>query len=217
VKTEELILQLARSLEPVQPLRSPSARLVRWTAFSLLIGGIGVLAIGARTDLADAVREPAVAALAMLAFATGITAAATALVLSVPGAERSRAQRGIPMLLFAGWAASLTAMLVSDGAAIARLTAFPVHAACVIEIAGFAVISGWVLFRMLRRAAPLSPTCTALLAALAATALGAVATQILCPIDDPAHHLAGHLAPTALFTMVGASFRHRLVFPIIRA
>jgi len=216
VKTEDLIIQLARSLEPVKPLPAPSVRLARWIALSLLIGGIGVLAIGARADLGEAVREPAFAGLAMLTLATGIAAAASALVLSVPGAERSTAQRGIPLLFVAGWAASLTAMLVSGGQAIARVTALPIHLACVIEIAGFALISGWVLFRMLRRAAPLRRDWTAMLAALAATALGAMAAQILCPLDDPAHHLVGHLAPTALITMLGASAGYRLLIPTIR-
>jgi hypothetical protein len=32
VKTEELIVQLTRSLEPVQPLASPFVRLIRWAA-----------------------------------------------------------------------------------------------------------------------------------------------------------------------------------------
>jgi hypothetical protein len=216
VKTEDLIIELSRSLEPVQPLASPSVRLARWAILSLLIGGIGVLAIGARADVAEAVSEPSFAGLAMLVLATGIAAAGNALVLSVPGAERSPAQRGIPLLLFVGWAVSLTAMLVSSGEAIARLMALPVHMACIIEIAGFALIPGWALFRMLRRAAPLRRVWTAVLAALAATALGAVATQIVCPIDDPAHHLVGHLAPTAIFTVIGASARHRLLPPVIR-
>jgi len=209
VKTEELIVQLTRSLEPVQPLPSPFVRLVRWAALSFAIAALGVLAIGARADVADAIREPAFSALAMLAIATGIAAAATALLLSVPGAERSPAQRGVPLLLFGGWAASLAVMLVSGGAALERLFALPVHAACVIEIAGFALIPGWVLFNMLRRAAPLKRAWTAVFAALAATALGVAATQIVCPLDDPAHHLVGHLMPAVLFTIVGATARQR--------
>jgi hypothetical protein len=217
VKTEELIVQLTRSLEPVQPLSSPFVRLIRWAALSVSIGAIGVLAIGARADVGDAVREPAFTGLAILTIATGLAAAASALVLSVPGAERSPAQRGVPLLLFVGWVASLAVMLVSGGAAMARLMALPVHIACVIEIAGFALIPGWALFRMLRRAAPLKRAWTAVLAALAATALGAAATQIVCPIDDPAHHLAGHMAPTALFTAIAASARQRSLFPVIHA
>ena len=205
MKTEELIVQLTRSLEPVQPLARPSVRLMRWSALSLAIGTVGVLAIGARGDLVDAVRQPAFVALAILALATGVAAAAYALVLSVPGAERSPVQRAGPLMLCVAWALMLTAMLVSGGSATARLMAPPVHIACVIEIGGFALITGWVLFAMLRRAAPLELTWSAALAALAATAFGAAATQIVCPIDDPAHHLVGHMVPRALFTAIGAA------------
>jgi hypothetical protein len=209
VKTEELIVQLTRSLEPVQPLPSPFVRLIRWAALSFAIATLGVLAIGARADVADVVREPAFAALAMLAIATGIAAAASAFVLSVPGAERSPAQRAVPFVLFGGWVALLAVMLVSGGAALERLLALPVHALCIIEIAGFAFIPGWALFNMLRRAAPLKRTWTAVFAALAATALGAAATQILCPLDDPAHYLMGHIAPAVVFTVVAATARQR--------
>ncbi len=54
---------------------------------------------------------------------------------------------------------------------------------------------------MLRRAAPLRLTWSAVLATLAATSIGAAATQIVCPVDDPAHHLVGHIAPMALLTI----------------
>ena len=217
MKTEELIVQLTRSLEPVHPLPPPSVRLARWSALSVLIGAVGVLAIGARADVAEAVRDPAFAGLAMLALATGITSAASALVLSIPGAERSPAQRGIPLALFAGWGLSLTAMVVSGGQALSRVTALPIHVACIVEIAAFALVTGWALFRMVRRAAPLSRTWIAVLASLAAAALGAVATQLVCPIDDPAHHLVGHLTPAALIAVFGAAVRDRLQFPIPRA
>jgi hypothetical protein len=217
VKTEELIVQLTRSLEPVQPLSSPLVRVIRWAALTLSIGAVGVLAIGARADVADAVRQPAFAGLAILAMATSIAAAATALVLSVPGAERSPVQRGIPLALFVGWVTALAAMLVSGGAAVAGLMAMPIHIACIIEIAGFALIPGWALFKMLRGAAPLKTWWTAVFAALAATAMGAAATQIVCPIDDPAHHLVGHLAPAVLFVMIGASTWQRSLMPVVRA
>jgi hypothetical protein len=209
VKTEELIVQLTHSLEPVQPLASPFVRLVRWVALSITVGAIGVLAIGARADFADSVRDPAFAGVALLAIATGIAAAAGALLLSVPGAERSPAQRGLPLLLLIAWTASLAMMLVSGGAALERLLALPVHVACVMEIAAFALVPGWALFDMLRRAAPLKVVWTAVLAALAATALGAAATQMVCPVDDPAHHLVSHITPMALFAMIGASARQR--------
>ncbi len=209
MKTEQLIVELTRSLEPVEPLASPLVRLLRWTVVSLLISAAGVLVIGPRADIPIAIRQPAFAALAMMALVTSIASAASALVLSVPGAERSPAQRGVPLLVFSVWVMMLIAMLTAGGAPLARLLALPVHAACMVEIAGFALFPGWALFSMLHRAAPLQVTWSAVLATLAAVTLGAVATQIICPLDDPAHHLAGHVAPVALLTIGIAAARRR--------
>ena len=45
---------------------------------------------------------------------------------------------------------------------------------------------------------------SAALATLASVALGAAATQFLCPIDDPAHQLVGHVLPVAFLSVWGA-------------
>ena len=93
----------------------------------------------------------------------------------------------------------------------------PIHAACVIEIAGFGLLVGWPLFVMLRRAAPLHQTWTAALGTLAATALGAAATQFICPIDDPAHQLVGHLLPVIVLCGVGALTAGRRLLDWLRS
>jgi Negative regulator of sigma F len=85
-----------------------------------------------------------------------------------------------------------------------RVLALPFHLLCLIEIAGLGVVPGWLLFTMLRRAAPLRRVWNAALATLASVALGAAATQFLCPIDDPAHQLVGHLLPVACLSVWGA-------------
>jgi hypothetical protein len=66
------------------------------------------------------------------------------------------------------------------------------------------VVPGWWLFAMLRRAAPLRRAWAGALATLAAVAIGATATQFICPIDDPAHQLVGHMLPVAVLSMLGA-------------
>jgi hypothetical protein len=57
---------------------------------------------------------------------------------------------------------------------------------------------------MLRRAAPLRLGWVAALATLAAVALAAAATQFICPIDDPAHQLVGHVLPVVVLAIGGA-------------
>jgi hypothetical protein len=86
---------------------------------------------------------------------------------------------------------------------VQRILALPFHWACVIEIVGLSIVPSWVLFVMLRRAAPLRRAWSAAFATLAAVALAAVATQVICPLDDPAHQLVGHLLPVALLSLSG--------------
>ena len=209
MKTEDLIVRLTRTLEPVVPLPRPMVRATRWAAISLAAAGAGAIVVGLRADLPAAIREPAFAILVVMAVLTAVSSAVSALVLSVPGEERSPAQRGVPILIAAFWTATLVAALAAGGDSIPRLLSLPVHPACVVEIGAFAAIPGWALFAMLRRAAPLHVGWSAALAGLAATALGAGATQLVCPIDDPAHHLVGHLLPMGLFTIGIAAARWR--------
>jgi hypothetical protein len=211
VKTEDLIVRLARGARPVRSLRPPWARFARWTAVAVLVETIGALAIGVRSDVAIALQQPAFAGLAAATLLTALLSGAAVFALSVPGIERSPLQRTAPLASGALWVGWLVVLLMAGGQSMRRLAALPIHAACVIEIVGFGVLVGWPLFAMLRRAAPLRPTWSALLAALAAAAFAAAATQLICPIDDPAHHLTGHLPPVVLITILGAAFgRHAL-------
>ncbi len=90
MKTDELIVELTRSLEPVERLRSPAVRLARWTMVSLSMAALGVLAIGPRADISTAIRQPPFAALGLMALVTSIASAASALVLSIPGEPSAR-------------------------------------------------------------------------------------------------------------------------------
>jgi hypothetical protein len=205
VKTDDLIVDLARQATPVTPLASPAVRLGRWGAGMVVFAGAAVSALGPRQDLFDALRQPVYAARLMTTLSTAILAAAAAFVLSVPGAERSRVQRVLPWVALGGWAVLLAALLVSGGDPVARVLAFPVNWPCGYKILGFSLISGTALFVALRRAAPLERLWTASVAALAATAFGAVATQFVCPVDDPAHQLVGHVLPVIVLAAIGTA------------
>jgi hypothetical protein len=209
VKTDELIVQLARAAGPVRPLARPSVRLARWTAASLPITALAVIVIGPRADVGTAIGQPAFAGLAVATLATALLAAAGAFALSVPGAERSRLHRFMPLVAGGMWALALIVLLTTDGDPVRRVLALPFHWLCLIEIAGLSLMPGWALFAMLHRAAPLRRTWSAALATLAAAGLAALATQFMCPIDDPAHHLVGHVLPVALLSVWGAILGRR--------
>jgi hypothetical protein len=110
----------------------------------------------------------------------------------------------MPLVAGGVWALALVVLLTTGGDPVQRVLALPFHWACLIEIVGLSIVPGWALFAMLRRAAPLQRAWSAALATLAAVALAAVATQIICPVDDPAHQLVGHVLPVALRSVWGA-------------
>ena len=197
MNTDDLIVRLAQAATPVTPLPPPSVRLARWAAVSFAVAVLAILAIGARADLRPALlRGPFAGSLVLLVMAT-VASAAMALVSSVPGAERTRAARVVPVVAAAAW---LGLWLLLALASTRHGKIF--HWACAIEILTVALVCGLDLFVMVRRAAPLEKGWTAFTACLAAVTLGAAATQIICPVDDPAHQLVGHVL-TAI--VVGAA------------
>lgn len=207
--TEELIVRLATAARPVRPLPPPARRLWQWTVAAFVATVLGVAFIGVRSDIEAMAREISFVTLAVLTLATAFTAAAEALVLSVPGAARP-AERWSPIGVAGIWAAMMLVSLLSGASPIERVLALPLHAACVIQIAAIALLPGWGLFAMLRRAAPLRYHWTGGLAALAALAFAAAGTQFICPIDDPAHLLVGHFVPVALLTLLVAAIAKRV-------
>ena len=205
MRTEELIVQLARAAGPVRPLARPSVRMARWAAAALPFAALCVIAIGARVDLPTALHQPTFTVLAAVTLLTGLAAAASSLALGVPGSDRSPLLRVLPLLLGATWTVALLVLVFKGGNPVRRMLALPIHLTCVIEIAGIGLVPSWALFAMLRRAAPLRLAWSAALATLAGVGLGAAVTQFICPLDDPAHQLVGHVLPAATLFLGGAS------------
>jgi len=114
VKTEDLIVELAASLRPVDRLASPAVRVMRWTIVSFAITAVGVMLLGPRRDISAAVGQTAFVGIAVVTICTALAAAAAALVLSVPGAERTPARRALPIVLLAAWALLLVGRLLQD-------------------------------------------------------------------------------------------------------
>jgi hypothetical protein len=203
VKTDLLIIELARDLRPVRPLSSPSLRLLRWLGAVMAVAALGIWLLGPRADLASAITNAVYDARLVLTVVAGIFAGAAAFVLSVPAAEHFRAQRIIPFVFAIAWILLLSLRLAGGGRGVERLLAFPVNWPCGYKILSFSAIFGSALFIGLRQAAPLELTWTAALAALSSTALAAAATQLICPIDDPAHQIVGHVVPVTVLALLG--------------
>ena len=192
MRTDELIVQLARAARPIRPLPPPGVRALRWLAAALLMMMVAIALVGPRDDLASALGRPIFLASFAALLLTLATGASAAFVLSVPGAERSPAQHVLPVLTAATWTAIWLSVWSSAEVPDGPRTA-PIHRACAIQIAMCALAAGWLLFAMIVRAAPLRPLWTAAVAGLASMAAGAAVAQLFCPIDDARHQLAGHV------------------------
>ena len=203
MRTEDLIVTLAHESGPWTPLAPVRTRVLRWLLLAAGLGAIAVASIGARADLRLAIQSAPYVWLAAFTLATGLVAAASTMTLSVPGAERTPILRIAAVTLALVWLIALTVRLAAGGDAWMRLSALPNHWACVAEIVALSIASGWVFLAMLRRAAVLQPRWAAGLATLASAALGAVAVQLICPIDDPAHQIVSHVTTVLVLVVLG--------------
>lgn len=205
MRTDELIQDLASAVEPVRRLRPVAVRALGWCVLSL--GSLAAVAfiMGVRRDLGDAVDSADFFFEAALLIVTALSAAAGALTISVPGAERRALVRWAPVMAGVAcvlWAAGELAMASVTGAPTGRVT-FAWH--CVYKTASVAAVPGIALFVMVRQAAPLRAGWAGLLALLATAAVGVLGANVICPVDRPVHMLLWHVAPLMLFAALGAA------------
>ena len=207
MKTDDLIVQLARSATPVRPLPSPGARSLRWIGLAMAVAALVVLALGPRHDLRLALARPSYVVALVAMIVASVCAAGAAFALSVPGAERTRAIRGLAIAAALGWPAVWAITLLRTGSSHEGVF----HALCAIEIAVVAAAGGTAMFAMLRRAAPLRPGLTAAIAGVAAVSTGGIAAQLVCPLNDPAHQLVGHAMVAAVVAVAVAVVGRRVL------
>lgn len=209
MKTEELIVQLAGSARPIARVRPPTARLGLWLAWAVTIAGAAILVVGPRADFVSAIEAPAYVVSLALLILTAVGAAAASLALAVPGAGRSWV-RWISIAGGAGWPLVWSTSMVASPVSTA-IDPQLFHAACAIEIIVLSLLGGLLLFTMIARGAPLRTSWAALTASVAMLASAAAATQVICPIGDPAHQLVSHVLVGVLVGMGGTLTGRRLL------
>jgi hypothetical protein len=204
VRTDELIQELAADARPVQRLRPVAVRVAGWSLMAGISLGAVMMLMGVRRDFGDALDQADFAFEAALLIVTALSAAVGALVVSVPGAERTTLVRWVPVIAGVScvlWAVGELMMASATGAPTGQLT-FAWH--CVYKTASVAAAPGVALFIMVRKAAPLRAGWAGLLAVLATAAVGVLGANTICPNDRPLHMLLWHVAPLMLFAAIGA-------------
>jgi hypothetical protein len=205
VQTDDLIRQLASEANPVRPLRPLPLRLLGWVVVAAVSLGVVSMVMGVRREFGDAVDQADFAVETALLIITALSAAVGALIISVPGGERSSLLRWTPVIAGIAsvlWAAGELGLASATGEPTGRLT-FGWH--CLYKTAAVAAVPAVALFALVRQAAPTRAAWTGLLAILATAAVGVLGSNIICPYDRPLHMLVWHVAPLMLFAGAGAA------------
>ncbi len=190
----ELILELARDLEPVRPLprlRSVVAGLVGvWLAVAI----VGISLKGLRSDLPEMLLAPLGpgGVFAGLAVA-GLGGLVAALAMSVPGRERAARAGIVSALAGMAAAAGVGTLLFVQSPIVEMHASAATDLTCLAIACAVAFVPALGVVWFVGRAAPFRPLVLVLAAAAGTAALGAVAAQASCPYSDVRHLMVGHL------------------------
>ncbi|MEZ5286775.1 MAG: NrsF family protein [Vicinamibacterales bacterium] len=191
---DDLIGALVRDLRPVTPLRSTRRRLGTWTVMAVTVAVAATALLGLRRDWASAAGTLSLEGHTVLLVAGAWLAAWGALRLSVPGDGRARRVSLVPLALLLMW----TLWIVTDLAAAAPVVwTLGRGWVCVIRGAAAGMVPGLLLWAMVRRGQAAEPRAAAVLVVAAGAALGAVASEWMCPNTRAVHLFVWHVAPVA--------------------
>lgn len=206
---DALIHSLGAQLTPVRRLLPPWRRTLAWFALVLAIAALLFMHYGSAPMMSRWSHAPDLAVAAVGALLTAVTAAWAAFALSVPG--RSRTWIWLPALPLALWVGAsgvgcLRVLLAGDPHA---------HTAadCLFFILGFSIPLSALMIWLLRRACPLSPVRTAVLAGLASAGASAVLLEICHNFVSTGTDLALHAVAVMIVVGINAVMGGRLLQP----
>ena len=190
-RLDRLIDDLADDLAPVRRLAPPPLRALGWFAAAVLLG-LALMPFADMPAMRARLAVPDLALAALGAVLTAFCAALAAFQTSVPG--RSRLWALLPLPPLALWIGAsgfgcLRAWIAPD----ANLADGPEMRGCLYFLLGFSLPLSALIVLMLRRAAPMRPNLTALLAGLAAAGAAAALLVPFHPHDATASDLLVHL------------------------
>jgi len=196
--TDELIERLVLDLEPVKALRRPWQRSIRFAFLAVFATTVTASLLGLRSDLCAKIVDPSYVAETGLLLVLFGAATLGALRSGVPGTNLAGAVRVVAV------AASVWLLIVGARCGGGAGTwGLPSGLACVRRTLLLGAFPASALLTMLRRSAALEGAASGTLAMVAAGAVAVLGTRILCGKDDATHVLAWHIAPLALFALLG--------------
>ena len=203
MRTDTLIRQLATGAGAVWRLPPLRVRLRQWLLVALATCGVSaILAVMGSGGPGAAAGHPEFGVQALVTFAAAVAAAASALLLSIPGRERPWITRPLPLVVLGSWVAGLIALVIGAGAS-ASVWMAPPAAKCAAHVLVTGAPPGVLLYLFVRAGAPLHERWAGLMVAVAAGATGALATQLACANRDAAHLLLWHALPVLALAGAG--------------
>lgn len=207
---DSLIQSLGAELVPVQRLRPPWMRTLGWLlAVAVLAAGL-LMHYGSAGMLRRWAGAPDIAVAGLGALLTAVTAAWAAFALGVPGRRAAWAWLPLPGVLLWLGASGLGCLRqwIAPGTHVANA-----HETgdCLLFIVSFSVPLSALLIALLRRACPLRPVRTAVLAGLASAAASACLLEICHAFDAAATDLLMHAVAVALVVAANAAMGGRLL------
>jgi hypothetical protein len=212
LSTEQLIRELAGTVQPIRPLARPHRRAGAWLVISLVYIGLIVSMMPARPELVAKLRDPMFITEQLAAFATGIAAAIAAFATIVPGFRARWAM--LPLVPLTVWLASLGPGCFREFNQFGFGIPLEHSLLCLPTILLLGAVPAIVMAVMLRRGAPLTPFLTAALGGLAAGGIGNAGVRLVHPEDVTVMLLVWHVGSVmALSILAGRAGRYLLKWP----
>ncbi len=205
----DLIETLATRLAPVKRLSPPLMRALLWLLLAALVLGLLAVTQGLRADLEQRMHEPLfVVGLAASLF-TGILAAVSAFLVSLP--DRSRLWLLLPIPALVVWVSTIGYGCLTDWVNVeAGSIRLGETAQCFATLILSSLPLSFAFLIMLRYAAVTRPATVATVGSLAVAALTATAMSLYHSIDATLMILMWTLGMTALIVTLGSLFGRRM-------
>jgi hypothetical protein len=216
ITTPDLIDKLAADATPVRRLRPPLARAAIWLGVALLVLALLAIGHGVRSDIEQRLQQPTfVTGLAASAL-TGVLAAVSAFLISLP--DRSRLWALLPLPALAVWVSTIGYGCLTDWVGIGPDGVRMGEAArCFATLVLTSLPLSFVMLIMVRHAALLRPASVPPVGALAVAAITSTALSLLHDLDATVMVLIWNLGAAALIVALGAALGRRMISRVARA
>ena len=207
--TDELIELLAGNARPVRRLRPPIVRCACWLGFAAIIVVMLGISHGVQPDLTQRFQDPLFAIRVTGALATGILAAISVFLISLP--DRSDRWILLPVPGLGLWLSTIGygcltnwVSLGPDGIELG------LAANCFATLVLTSTPLSLAMVLMMRHLGPVRPTLVTLCGALAVAAITATALSLFHSLDATVLILLWNLGVAGLFVGLGGLFGNRL-------